>query len=64
MTMLENPTMEASLYLRKMTLNNDLVSAIEKTLLSSSASYSYLEIIKKNFLAPTGFQKLETVRCI
>ena len=42
---------EASFYLRKMTLNDDVVSAIEKTLLSSPASYPYLETITKTLLA-------------
>ena len=45
---------EANLYVRKMTLNDDVVSAIEKTLLSSPASYPYLENITKTFLASTG----------
>ena len=39
-----------------MTLNDDVVSAIEKTLLSSPASYPYLETITKTFLASTGLQ--------
>ena len=39
-----------------MTLNDDVVSAIEETLLSSPASYPYLETITKTFLASTGFQ--------
>ena len=47
---------EANLYVRKMTLNDDVVSAIEKTLLSSPASYPYLETITKTFLASTGLQ--------
>ena len=34
---------EANLYVRKMTLNDDVVSAIEKTSLTSPASYPYLE---------------------
>ena len=45
---------EANLYVRKMPLNDDVVSAIEKTLLSSPASYLYLETITKTFLASTG----------
>ena len=49
-------TIEANLYVRKMTLNDDVVSAIEKTLLSSPASYPYLETITKTFLASTGSQ--------
>ena len=39
-----------------MTLNDDVVSAIEKTLLSSPASYPHLETNKKTFLASTGLQ--------
>ena len=45
---------EANLYVRKMTLNDDVVSAIEKTLLTSPASYPYLETLTKTFLASTG----------
>ena len=37
-----------------MTLNDDVVSAIEKTLLSSPASYPYLKTKTKTFLASTG----------
>ena len=40
---------EANLYVRKMTLNDDVVSAIEKTLLTSPASYPYLKTLKKHF---------------
>ena len=47
---------EANLYVRKMTLNDTVVSAIEKTLLSSPASYPYLETLTKTFLASTGPQ--------
>ena len=39
-----------------MTLNDYVVLAIEKTLLSSPASYPYLETITKTFLAFTGLQ--------
>ena len=42
---------EANLYVRKMTLNDTVVSAIEKKLLSSPASYPYFQ---KTFLASTG----------
>ena len=49
--------MEDNLYVRKMTSNNDVISAIEKTLLSSPASYPYLENITKTFLASTGLQR-------
>ena len=45
---------EANLYVRKMTLNDTVVSAIEKKLLSSPASYPYLETLTKTFLASTG----------
>ena len=45
---------EANLYVRKMTLNDDAVSANEKTLLTSPASYPYLETVTKTFLASTG----------
>ena len=41
--------------MRKMTLNDDVVSAIEKTLLTSPASYPNLETLTKTFLASTGF---------
>ena len=45
---------EANLYVRKMTLNDDVVSAIEKTLPSIPASYPHLETLKNSFLASTG----------
>ena len=48
--------LEANFYVRKMTLNYDVVSAIEKTLLSSPSSYPYLETMTKAFLASTGLQ--------
>ena len=37
-----------------MTLNDDVVSATEKTLLTSPDSCSYLNPLKKTFLASTG----------
>ena len=46
---------EANLHVQKMTLNDTVVSAIEKTLLSSPASYPYLETLTKTFLASTGY---------
>ena len=46
--------LEANLYVRKMTLTDTVVSAIEKTLLSSPASYPYLEKLTKTFLVSTG----------
>ena len=45
---------EAYLYVRKMTLIDDVVSVIEKTLLTSPASYSYLETLTTIFLASTA----------
>ena len=39
-----------------MTLNDDVVSAVKKTLLSSPEAYPYLETITKTFLASTGLQ--------
>ena len=47
---------EANLYMRKMTLNDDVVSAIERTLLTSPASCLYLETLTKTFLSSTGLQ--------
>ena len=47
---------EANLYVTKMTMNDDVLSAIEKTLFSSPASYPYLETITKTFLASSGLQ--------
>ena len=40
---------EANLYMRKITLNDEVVSSIEKTLLTSPASYHYLEYLAKTF---------------
>ena len=45
---------EANFYVRKMSLNNDVVLAIEKTLHTSPASCPYLETLTKTFLASTG----------
>ena len=45
---------EANLYERKMTSNDDVVSAIEKILLTIPASYPHLETLTKSFLASTG----------
>ena len=41
-------------YMRKMTLNDDVISAIEKTLLNSPASYLYFETLIKTLLASAG----------
>ena len=46
---------EANFCIRKMTLNDEVVSAIEKTLLTSPAACPYFEILTKTFLlALTG----------
>ena len=45
---------ETNLYVRKITLNIDVVSAKEKTLLSSLASYQYLENLTKTLSASAG----------
>ena len=45
---------EANFYVRKLTLNDDVVSATEKTLLTSQASSLYLETLTKTVLASTG----------
>ena len=45
---------EANLYVRKMTLNDEVVSALEKTLLTCPAAYPYFETLTKTFLASTG----------
>ena len=45
---------EANLYVRKMTVNDDVLWAIEKTLLTSPAYYPYLETLTKTFLASSG----------
>ena len=45
---------EKNLYVGKITLNLDVVSAKEKTLLSSLPSYQYLESLTKTLLASTG----------
>ena len=45
---------EANLYVRKMTLNDEVVAANEKTLLTSRAVYPYFEILTNTFLASSG----------
>ena len=47
---------EANLFVRKMTVSDNVVGAIEKTLLRTPAMYRYNEVITKNFLATTGQQ--------
>ena len=43
-----------NLYVLKMTLNDEVVSAFEKTLLTRLAAYLYFETLTKTFLASTG----------
>ena len=50
---------EANLFVRKMTVSDNVVGAIEKTLLKIPALCRYNEIITKTFLATAG-QRLET----
>ena len=47
---------EANLFVRKMTVSDNVVGAIEKTLLKTPAIYRYNEVITKTFLATTGQQ--------
>ena len=44
---------KANLYVRMMTLNDDVIRPLKKTLLTSPASYPYLETLKETFLAST-----------
>ena len=45
---------EANLFVRKMTVSDNVVGAIEKTLLKTPAMYRYNEVITKTFLATKG----------
>ena len=45
---------EANLFVRKMTVSDNVVGAIEKTLLETPALYCYKEVITKRFLATAG----------
>ena len=47
---------EANLFIRKMTVSDNVVGTIEKTLLKTPAIYRYNEVITKTFLATTGQQ--------
>ena len=47
---------EANLIIRKMTVSDNVVGAIEKTLLKTPAIYRHNEVITKTFLATTGQQ--------
>ena len=46
--------LEANLYVRKMTVTDHVLSAIESTLLKTPANYPYQEEITKTFLATAG----------
>ena len=46
--------LEANLYVRKMTVTDHMLSAIESTLLKTPANYPYQEEITKTFLATAG----------
>ena len=45
---------EANLYVRKMTIADHVLSAIEKTLLKTPAVYRYNEVLPRSFLATRG----------
>lgn len=45
---------EANLFVRKMTITDHVVTAIEKTLLKTPAMYRYNEVLAKTFLATRG----------
>lgn len=45
---------EANLYVRKMTVSENVVTAIEKTLLKTPAMYRYNEVVPKSFLMSAG----------
>ena len=47
---------EANLFVRKMTLSDNVLVAIEKTLLKTPTMYRYNEVISKAFLATAGQQ--------
>ena len=47
---------EANLFVRKMTVSDNVVGAIEKTFLQTPAMYRYNEVISKAFLATAGQQ--------
>ena len=45
---------QAKLYVRKMTVSEQVFIAIEKTLTKTPALYQYTEVLPKTFLIPTG----------
>lgn len=46
--------LEANLYVRKMTVSENVLESIERVLLSTPAMYSYTEVIPKTFIIPAG----------
>ena len=52
----KDKTDEANIFIRKMTVSDNVVGAIEKTLLKTPAIYRYNEVITKTLLATTGQQ--------
>ena len=50
---------EANLFVRKMTVSDNVVGAIEKTLLKTPAMYRYNEVITKTFPATAGQRSLK-----
>ena len=45
---------QANVYVRKMTVSEQVFTAIEKTLTKTAALYRYIEVLPKTFLIPTG----------
>ena len=48
---------EANLYVRKMTIADHVLTALEKTLLKTPAVYRYTEVLPRTFLATTGIRR-------
>lgn len=46
--------LQANLYVRKMTVSDQVFTAIEKTLTKTPALYHYTEVLPKTFLIPSG----------
>ena len=47
---------EANLFVQKMTVSDNVLSAIGKTLLKTPAKYRFNEVVSKTFLATAGQQ--------
>jgi len=45
---------DASLYVRKMTVSENVVASLERVLLKTPAMYKYTEVIPKTFIIPAG----------